>query len=54
MNEPKLACGMALDVANATLVECRRGWRLKATFVDGNAVDRGGYRDREDALRELK
>jgi hypothetical protein len=40
-------------VSNATLVECRGGWRLKVTFVDGKAVDRGGYPTREDALRAL-
>jgi hypothetical protein len=41
------------DVASATLVECRSGWRLKVTFIDGKAVDKGAYATREDALRAL-
>jgi hypothetical protein len=43
----------ACDVASATLVESRSGWRLSVTFVDGRAVDRDGYSTREDALRAL-
>jgi hypothetical protein len=40
-------------VASAILVECRSGWRLKVTFMDGKAVDKDTYSTREDALLAL-